>query len=169
MYNVLKESDGSDRGVIRRPMPTSTSYAAEKILLDLDRRGLHTLPLPPEHRMAGNVHQRKPYSMHFERHFDVWDGYLGQEDPRDAFNMVQQKFRTKVPEPAEVHQQTAKLSNVKGARNGGALFKLEQVYQSPHRNGVTGRPRPYYLTGPQVGQTGGPEPKNPVAKIKEYV
>ncbi len=145
MYNVLKESDGSDRDVLRRPMPVSKSYAAEKILLDLDRRGLHTLPLPPEHRLAGDIHQRKPYSMHFERHFDVWDGYLGQEDPRDRFNLVQQGFRTKLEEDTAPGGDAAsgggrsssgggggggaaasKAAN-KHNRNRGVAFKLEQV------------------------------------------
>ena len=181
MYDVIQESDGSDRGVVRRPMPQSKSYAAELILLDLDRRGLHTLPLPPEHRLAGGIKQHKPYSMHFERHFDVWDGYLGQEDPRDQFGLVKKGFRTKLPPPDVVattsaggssptnddsrtkkakqqqqqqQQQRAKSSSASstssdrggsGGINTGAEFHLEQVYQSPHRSGVTGRPRPYYL------------------------
>ena len=139
MFNIIKESDGSDRGVIRRAMPTSTSYAAEKILLDLDRRGLHTLPLPPEHRQAGHIGQRKPYSMHFERHFDPWDGYLGQEDPRDEFGLVKSGFRTKLSDP------DAKNAASGSTKAGGAKFHLEQVYRSPHRSGYTGRPRPYHL------------------------
>ena len=204
MYHVIKESNGSDRGVIRRPMPTSKSYAAEKILLDLDRRGLHTLPLPPEHRLAGNVRQNKPYSMHFERHFDVWDGYLGEEDPRDQFGLVKKGFRTKLKESGSSASTSTRKSRSEGSSrtlvnanftnsrgqallgdggggggaqlarmpkktHDGAVFSLEQVYQSPHRNGVTGRPRPYHLKGKRVGQTGGPKAKNPVAKIKEYV
>lgn len=135
----------TDRGVLRRPMPTAKSYAAEKILLDLDQRGLWNIPSPPKHRDTGHLVAGKPYSTIFEAHVDRWDGFhqgqrYGKHDPLDKFGLIRKNpkkgsGRTRPRRKSTLSQRTRRMLNLgkglqpKSGKKGVAKRRGELHYR----------------------------------------